>query len=61
MTPLPPAALPSVSFITFSIFNWTIPDMIAWGSVIVLFVVFAVLRLPKVFESREDEKQEGKK
>lgn len=61
MTPLPPAALPSVSYIAFGIFNWTIPNIIAWVSVIVLFLGFTLLRLPKIFESQENEQSKREK
>ncbi len=58
MTPLPPELLPASHFVAFSIFNFTIPNIIAWGSIIVLFLVASVLRLPKIFESNEKEKEE---
>ncbi|MEJ2707926.1 MAG: hypothetical protein P8074_09980 [Anaerolineales bacterium] len=53
MEPLPPAMLPAVPHVTFSIFNLAIPNIVAWGLVIVLFFVAAWLRLPKIFEPKE--------
>jgi hypothetical protein len=55
MTPLPTELLTSAKFLAFSIFNWTVPNIIAWGLVIGLFLVAAALRLPKIFEPIEEE------
>jgi hypothetical protein len=46
---LPPEMLPAVPHIAFLIFNWTIPNMIAWGVVIAAFFLAAWLRLPRIF------------
>lgn len=54
MAPLPPEAFPSVKFIAFGIFNWSIPDIIGWATVFVLFLIASWLRLPKIFEPSEE-------
>ncbi|MCL5961810.1 MAG: hypothetical protein M1358_21265 [Chloroflexi bacterium] len=48
--PLPPQMLPAVPHIAFSIFNLAIPNIIAWLTLIVVFVVAAWARLPRFFE-----------
>jgi len=53
--PLPTELLPSVKFIAFGIFNLTVPDIIAWSMVIVLFLAACGLPLPKIFEPEEKE------
>ena len=55
MQPLPPELLPTVKFVAFSVFNLTIPNIIAWSLVIVLFIGACWLRLPKLFEPKEKE------
>jgi hypothetical protein len=52
--PLPPEALPAVPHIVFSFFNLAIPNLIAWGAVIVLFVAASWARLPRFFEPPEE-------
>ena len=49
MDRLPPEMLPAVPHATFLIFNLAIPNIIAWGTVIIIFLVAAWLRLPKIF------------
>jgi hypothetical protein len=49
MESLPTGALPAVPHVTFLIFNLTIPNIIAWGTVIVVFFIAARLRLPRIF------------
>ena len=49
MDNLPPELLPTVPHVTFLIFNLTIPNIIAWATVIIIFFVAAWLRLPKIF------------
>ena len=61
MTPLPPEMLPTASFVSFSIFNFTVPNIIAWGSIIVLFLIASVVRLPKIFEPEEKDEVEVEK
>jgi len=46
---LPPEMLSTVPHVTFSIFNLSIPNIIAWATVIVIFFIAAWLRLPKIF------------
>jgi len=48
--PLPPEMLPTVPHVVFSIFNLAIPNLIAWGLVVVAFVVAVAARLPRLFE-----------
>jgi hypothetical protein len=43
--------LPAVPHVSFSIFNFTIPDIIAWLSVFVIVLLAAWIRLPGFFES----------
>ena len=57
MEELPPQMLHTVRHITFSIFNWAIPNIVVWGSIIVVLFVAAWLRLPKIFESDSDGKE----
>jgi hypothetical protein len=52
MEPLPPQMLPAVSHVVFSIFDLAIPNIIAWGLVIVLFLISAWARLPGIFEPK---------
>jgi hypothetical protein len=49
---LPPELLSPVPHITFGIFNLAIPDIIAWITVVVIFVAAAWVRLPKFFEPK---------
>jgi hypothetical protein len=49
MEQLPPEALRAVPHIAFSIFNLAIPNIIAWATLIFIFVVAAWARLPKIF------------
>lgn len=50
MEPLPPEMLPAVQRATFGIFNLAVPNIIVWLTAIVVFVVAAWARLPKIFE-----------
>jgi hypothetical protein len=45
--------LPAVPHIHFSIFNLAIPNLAAWGALILAFGLAAWLRLPRFFEPRE--------
>lgn len=56
---LPTQSLPAVSHVIFGIFNWSIPDIIAWVIVIIAFILAAWIRLPKIFEGKEDIKNES--
>jgi hypothetical protein len=49
MNPLPPETLPTVSYVSFSIFNMAVPNIIAVGVVILVFFIAAWSRLPKIF------------
>jgi hypothetical protein len=49
---LPPELLSPVPHVTFGIFNLAIPDIIAWITVIVIFVAAAWVRLPKFLEPK---------
>jgi len=51
MEQLPPEILPAVPHVTLGIFNLAIPNVIAWVTVIGVFLVAAWARLPKIFES----------
>ncbi|MCL4511935.1 MAG: hypothetical protein M1470_12815 [Bacteroidetes bacterium] len=44
--------LPAVPHVVFGIFNIAIPNIIAWSIVVVVLLIGAWMRLPKVFESR---------
>jgi hypothetical protein len=48
--PLPPQTLPAVPHVSFGIFNFAIPDIVAWLSVFVIVLVAAWVRLPEFFE-----------
>ena len=50
MDKLPTELLPVVPHLKFLIFDWAIPDLIAWGIVIAAFFLATWLRLPKFFE-----------
>ncbi len=49
---LSPELLPTVPHITFGIFNLAIPNIIAWLTVIVIFVAAVWVRLPKFLEPK---------
>jgi hypothetical protein len=49
MEKLPPELLSTVPHVTFLIFNLAIPNIIAWGVVIVALSLAAWARLPKLF------------
>jgi hypothetical protein len=51
---LPPEALPAVPHVVFSVFDLAIPDLIAIGVVLVLFVIAGWARLPRFFEPTEE-------
>ncbi len=53
MNQLPPETLSATPHITFGIFNLAIPNIIAWGVIILIFFVAAWARLPKIFESED--------
>ncbi|HEX3000486.1 MAG TPA: hypothetical protein VHR86_09660 [Armatimonadota bacterium] len=50
MATVPPELLPAVPHVTFSVFNLAIPNILAWGAVIVVFLAAAWARLPRYFE-----------
>lgn len=50
MPPLPPQMLPAVPHVSFGIFNFALPDIIAWLSVLVIVLLAASIRLPGFFE-----------
>ena len=47
---LPPQTLPVVPSVSFGVFHLAIPNIVAWVLVLVIVVVAAWMRLPKVFE-----------
>jgi hypothetical protein len=49
MERLPPEMLPAVPHIKFLVFDLAIPNIIAWGVVIVAVAIAAWARLPKIF------------
>jgi hypothetical protein len=49
---LPPELLSPVPHISFGIFNFAIPDIVAWITVIVIFVAAAWVRLPRFLEPK---------
>ena len=49
MQPLPPETLPAVPFVSIWIFNIAIPNLIMVGLVIIIFIVAAWRRIPKIF------------
>lgn len=61
MGTLPTQALPAVPHLVFVIFNLAVPNVIAWIAVIAFFFVAAWLRLPKIFEGKEDMSDEPDK
>ena len=54
-TELPAQLLRSVPHVTFSVFTLAIPNIVAWGAVVVLFSVLAWVRLPRWFEPKDKE------
>ncbi len=58
---IPTQQLPAVPHLIFGIFNLSIPDLIAWIIVIGGFFLAAWLRLPKIFEGRENQNEPDKK
>jgi len=48
--PLPPQMLPAVPHVSFSIFNFAVPDIVAWLSVFVIVLLAAWIRLSGLFE-----------
>jgi hypothetical protein len=54
MEPLPAQLLPAVPHVVFRIFNLAIPNLIAWGTVVVAFSLAVFARLPKFFEPPEN-------
>jgi|YelNatPaOPRAMG01_1025707.scaffolds.fasta_scaffold380795_1 uncharacterized membrane protein len=59
MESLPQQSLPAVSHVIFGIFNLAIPDIIVWIIIIVAFILAIWLRLPKIFEGKEENKNES--
>lgn len=49
MNPLPPETLPTVSYVAFSVFNMSVPNIVAIAVIVVVFVAAAWSRLPKIF------------
>lgn len=47
MNQLPAQGLPAVPHVVFGIFNLAIPNIVAWGVVIIVFVASIWLRLPE--------------
>ena len=47
---LPPQMLPSVPSVSFSVFHLALPNVVAWVLVVVIVLVAARTRLPKIFE-----------
>lgn len=58
---LPTQQLLAVPHLIFGIFNLSIPNIIMWVIVIGGFFLAAWLRLPKIFEGREDSHESDKK
>jgi hypothetical protein len=42
--------LPAVPHITFGIFNLAIPNIIAWGSIALIFAIALWVRIPNLFK-----------
>jgi hypothetical protein len=55
MMPLPPQLLPAVPHIDFSIFDLAVPNIIAWGALVVVFVLALLAPLPRFFEPRDED------
>jgi hypothetical protein len=49
---LSPELLPTVPHVTFGIFNLAIPNIVAWLTVIVIFIAAMWARLPKFIEPK---------
>ncbi len=49
MQPLPPQMLPAVPHVSFGIFDFAIPDIVAWLAVFALVLAAAWIRLPGFF------------
>jgi hypothetical protein len=49
---LPPQMLPGAQYVSFSVFNLAIPNVIAWVLVFAIVLIAAWIRLPKIFEPR---------
>ena len=52
MGALPPETLQAVSHVSFGVFNLSVPDIIAWSALIVVFCIGAWLRLPRIFQPK---------
>jgi len=50
MDPLPAQMLPAVPHITFGIFNLAVPNIIAWGSIALIFAIALWVRIPNLFK-----------
>lgn len=53
--PLPPQLLPAVPHVDFSIFDLAVPNIIAWGALIIVFVLALLAPLPRFFEPRDED------
>ncbi len=50
---LPTELLPSVSHVDFSVFNLAVPNIAAWGVLLLFFALAVWARLPRLFEPRD--------
>lgn len=58
---IPTQQLLAVPHLIFGIFNLSIPNIIAWVIVIGGFLLASWIRLPKIFEGKEDANESNKK
>ncbi len=58
---IPTQQLLAVPHLIFGIFNLSIPNIIAWVIVIGGFLFASWIRLPKIFEGKEDANESNKK
>jgi hypothetical protein len=59
MVQLPVQMLPAVQHIIFGIFNLAIPNIIAWGILVIVFILAVWSRAPHVFEPADEKPGEG--
>ncbi len=59
MEQLPVQMLPAVQHVIFGIFNLAIPNIIAWGILIIAFLLAVFSRVPHVFEPSDEKPGEG--
>jgi hypothetical protein len=59
MEQLPVQMLPAVQHVIFGIFNLAIPNIIAWGILIIAFLLAVFSRVPHVFEPSDEKSGEG--